>query len=71
MAVGFMGLDFSLVLFSTGRKVEQTVFLVVGASELVGDSVVWCCSLVGAQSLERGVDDEEPYPVAEGSQDAY
>ncbi|TVU31812.1 hypothetical protein EJB05_23513, partial [Eragrostis curvula] len=39
----------------------------------VGDSVVWCCSLVGARSLENRVDDEQPQPqpAAEGSQDAY
>jgi hypothetical protein len=43
----------------------------VGASELVGDSVVWCCSLVGARSLEREVDDEEPQLAVEGPQDAY
>jgi hypothetical protein len=53
-------LDFSLVLFWTGRKEEPRVFLVVGTSELVGDSTVWCCSLVGAQSLETGVNEEEP-----------
>jgi hypothetical protein len=63
-----VGFESSFVL---DRKEKQSVFLVVRASELVGDSTVWCCSLVGAWSLQTGVNDEEPQPAAEGSQDAY